>query len=150
MGLRDNPDKWLHKEIEVQVRVRYGETDQMGVVHHINYLQYFEVARMEQFRAWGHPYGEIERSGIRLMIIDMQCKIRASAYFDEVLLVKARVHKMTRFRIVQYYEIKNKGEKIIATGRAVMVSVDMEGYPVPLPDDLYNIKEKVISHSSLK
>lgn len=139
MESRDILPKALQRQIEIPVRVQFYETDQMGVVHHSNYFRYFEVARMEQFRVWGYPYGQIEGCGIFLMIIDMQCKCRVPAYFDELILIKAWIHKMTRFRIVHHYEIRNGGREITTTGKTVLVSVSKEGFPVPMPDNLWNI-----------
>ena len=129
----------FQRQIEIPIRVHYYETDQMGVVHHSNYFRYFEAARMEQFRMWGHPYGQIEDNGIRFMIIDMQCKCRVPAHFDELVLVKAWIHKMTRFRIVHHYEVSRGDVEIIATGKTALVSVSKEGFPVPLPESLWNL-----------
>lgn len=139
MESQDICPKVFQRQIEIPIRVHYYETDQMGVVHHSNYFRYFEVARMEQLRMWGHPYGQIEDNGIFLMIIDMQCKCRVPAYFDELILVKAWIHKMTRFRIVHHYEVRRGDVEIIATGKTVLVSVSKEGLPVPLPDSLWNV-----------
>ena len=133
----------FHREIRVPIRVRYGETDQMGIVHHANYLRYFEVARMEHFRAWGYPYAEMERTETYLMIMDMQCKYRSLAYFDEVIQVRAWIHKMTRFRIVHHYEIRNNSKRIVATGKTVLASVSKEGFPIPLPEALGKVWLKI-------
>ena len=81
----------FHRAMEVPIRVRYGETDQMGVVHHSDYFRYFEVARMEQFRSWDFSYRTLEDSGIYLMIMDAECKYRSSALFDEVILVNTEI-----------------------------------------------------------
>ncbi len=129
----------FQREIEIPIRVRYSETDQLGVVHDSNYFRYFEVARMEHFRSWGNPYGELERSNTLLVIIDMECKCRSPAYFHEILQVKAWIHKMTRFRIVHHYEITKNNKQIIATGKTVLASVSKEGLPIPLPDPLRNV-----------
>ncbi|MFX0201255.1 MAG: acyl-CoA thioesterase [Candidatus Hodarchaeota archaeon] len=139
MELQDTRQRMFQREIEISIRVRYCETDQMGVVHHSNYFRYFEVARMEHFRSWGYPYGEVEGPEILLMIIDMQCRCRSPAYFDEVIQVKARIHKMTRFRIVHHYEIRKKNRQIIATGKTVLASANKEGFPVPLPETFGNV-----------
>lgn len=130
-----------HYEFEmlVPIRIRYYETDKMGVVHHSNYFRYFELARMEQFRSWGSSYEEIERSGGLLMVADMQCRCRAPAYFDEMVQVKVSVDKMTRYRILHHYEISREDKQIIAVGTTNLVSVSKEGIPVPLPDALWNV-----------
>ncbi len=129
----------FQREIEIPIRVRYSDTDQMGVVHHSNYFRYFEVARMEHLRSWGYPYGDLERSKVLLMIIHMECKCRSPARFDEEIWVKAWIHKITRFRIVHHYEIRKKSEQIIATGKTVLASVSKDGLPTPLSDTLRNV-----------
>lgn len=139
MELQENPPKMFSRQIEIPIRVHYYETDQMGVVHHSNYFRYFEEARMEQFRMWGHPYGQIEKCGTLLMIIDMRCQCRVPAHFDELVFVKAWVHKMTRFRIIHHYEVKRGIGETVATGKTVLVSVNQEGLPVPLPESLWNL-----------
>lgn len=123
----------LPPEIEMPVRVQYYETDRMGVVHHSNYARYFEMARMEQFRRWGHPYGSLESSGCFLMITDLQCKCRAPARFDDLLQVRVWVERMTRYRIFHRYEIKSELQ-VVATGGTTLASVDQDGMPAPLPD----------------
>lgn len=120
--------------IEIPLRVRYYETDQMGVVHHSNYFRYFEIARMEHLRSFGLPYGALEKSGVLLMVVDMQCKCRTPAYFDELLFVKTHIQKITRFRIVNQYEIRKENGSIVSTGKTVLVSVGRDGIPAPLPD----------------
>ncbi len=149
MELKDVRQEMFQREIEIPIRVRYSETDQMGVVHHSNYVRYFEVARMEHFRSWGYPYGELERCKILLVIIGMECKCRSPAYFDEVLQVKASIHKMTRFRIIHHYEIRNRNKQIVATGKTVLASVSKEGFPIPLPDTLGKVWPKVREQKGL-
>lgn len=129
----------MQREIEVPIRVRYSETDQMGVVHHSNYFRYFEVARMEHFRAGGVSYKALEESGIFLMILDAQCKFRSSARFDDVILVLARLERTTRYRVIHQYTIKNSEGKLIASGKTALGSVSREGIPSPLPDDFVEL-----------
>ncbi len=121
---------------EVSLRVQYFETDRMGVVHHSNYLRYFETARMEQFRRWGHPYDRLEEAGCLLMITDLECQCRTAARFDEILRVRTWVEKMTTFRIVHRYRIENERNQVVAVGKTVLASVAKEGYPVPLKEFL--------------
>ena len=132
------------KEIEIQIRVRYSDTDRMGVVHHSNYFRYFEIARIEQFRNWGLPYAEFEDCETRLMITDMHCQCRSPAHFDQILFVKAEVDKMTRFRILHNYGAKLECGKIIAVGKTAMAAVSKEGFPVPLPDSLWELRHIII------
>ena len=123
-------------EAEISLRVQYFETDRMGVVHHSNYLRYFETARMEQFRNWGYPYDQLEQAGCRLMITDLECKCRKPARFDEVLRVRTWIEKMTTYRIVHRYRIESERHQLVALGKTVLASVNKEGYPVPLSEFL--------------
>lgn len=125
-----SPRRLFPPDVEVPIRVQYFETDRMGVVHHANYLRYFETARMEQFRRWGRPYEEIEDSGCFLMITDMQCQCRAPAHFGEQVRVRARVTRMTRYRIFHQYEVLDPKGKLLAKGKTILASVDDNGYPV--------------------
>ncbi len=136
MGLQNTARGKLQKAIEIPIRVGYAETDQMGVVHHSNYFRYFEVARMAHFRSHGLPYGDLERDQIFFMILEMHCKCRSPAYFDDVIHVKTWIHRMTRFRIVHHYEIRKQNKQIVATGKTVLASVSKEGFPIPLPESL--------------
>ncbi len=136
MRVRNTPEKPSKNAIEIAIRVGYGETDQMGVVHHANYFRYFEVARMTHFRSHGFPYGDLERGQIFFMILEMHCKCRSPAYFDDVIHVKTWIHRMTRFRIVHHYEIRKQNKQIVATRKTVLASVSEEGFPIPLPESL--------------
>jgi acyl-CoA thioester hydrolase len=129
----------LRGETEVPIRVRYGETDQMGVVHHCNYFRYFEVARIEQFRKWGLSYKSLEDFGIYLMVMDARCTFRAPAFFDDMIIVRTWIEKVTRYRLIHQYEISVEREKIVAKGRTVLGSVSKEGLPSPFPDDFWEL-----------
>jgi acyl-CoA thioester hydrolase len=139
MESSNSQSKVFPRQIEIPIRVRYGETDQRGVVHHYNYFKYFEAALMEQLRLWDSPYGQIIDSGIHLVIIDMECKCRTPAFFDELIFIRARTHKMTPFRIVQHYEVRRENKETIAVGKQVLVSVSEEGLPVLLPKILQDV-----------
>ena len=100
---------------ETRVRVRYEETDRMGVVYHANYFAWFEVGRVEMLRALGISYRALEDSGWALTVIDCAAEFRKSAQFDDELLVRARVVSFNRVRVKIAYEI-SRGEELLATG----------------------------------
>ena len=79
---------------ETQIRVEYHHTDQMGIVHHSNYVKFFEVARTEWLRAAGLTYAEMERRGVMMPIVEVQVKYRQPAYYDELITVRAEVDQM--------------------------------------------------------
>ena len=139
MGFEDIQEGVFQSKIGIPIRVRYDETDQMGVVHHSNYFRYFEIVRMEQFRKWGFSYKSLEDSGIYLMIMDAQCKFRAPVFFDDVIMVKTWIQKVTRYRLIHQYEISREREKIVATGRTVLGSVGKEGFPSPFPEAFWEL-----------
>lgn len=101
---------------EEKIRVRYKETDQMGIVHHSNYIVYYEAARVEALRAWGLPYDEMEKSGIISPILEVGCKYHLPAYFDELLTVRVILEEVPTVRLKVRYEIYNEAGALINTG----------------------------------
>ena len=75
------------KSSTTKLRVRYPETDKMGVVHHTNYFVYFEIARLEYLRGLGLPYSELEKDDTQLAVLEAHCKYKAPARFDDLLVV---------------------------------------------------------------
>ena len=116
-----------------QVRVRYAETDKMAVVHHAKYFEWFEVGRTELLRALGLPYPEIEARGYFLPVIEAYCEFRASAFFDELLFVKAMMREVPRVRFRLEYEIFNEAGKLLATGFTAHTFTTHEGRPRRAP-----------------
>lgn len=95
---------WFHH----QSRVRYAETDQMGVVYHTNYLNWMEVARTEYIRCLGISYKEIEDRGLLLPVIDLEIKFRLPAYYDDVVSIYTRIADFTHLRLAFEYEIRRE------------------------------------------
>ncbi len=111
-------------EHATQVRVRYAETDQMGVVWHGNYLQYFEVARTEALRACGWSYRAMEESGIMLPLVEAHVEYVLPARYDDLLTVKTCVREPPKARLRFDYEVLNAAGEILATGHTVLGFVD--------------------------
>lgn len=109
---------------ETKVRVRYKETDQMGVVHHSNYAQYYEIGRTELLRQLGLTYAKMEKDGYMMPVIDLTSKFIASAYYDEELTIKTIVSKMPSIRTFFEYEIRNEKGELINTGSTTLVMVN--------------------------
>jgi acyl-CoA thioester hydrolase len=98
---------------EVQIRVRYGETDRMGYVYYGNYAQYFEVARVEALREFGVSYREMEEGGIMLPVHTYSVRFIKPAYYDDLLTIRTRIIKLSGARIYFQFETFNeKGEQI--------------------------------------
>lgn len=114
-----------HNYDEIELRVRYGETDQMGVVYHGNYAQYFEVGRVEWLRKFGVSYKQMEENGIMLPVISLNIKYKKSARYDDLIKVKTQLVKMPSATIEFEYQILNEKNEILATGNTVLVFIDI-------------------------
>lgn len=111
---------------EIQLRVRYGETDKMGIVYHGNYAQYFEIGRTEWLRNFGISYKEMEDSGIMLPVISLSINYKRSARYDDLIKVKTELKKLPTAKIEFDYEITNESGEILTTGNSVLVFMDIE------------------------
>ena len=109
---------------ETQIRVRYGETDQMGVVYHGNYAQYFEVGRLEWLRDLDISYKKMEEDGVILPVVSLSIKYKKSACYDDVINVKTQLIKMPTASIEFEYEITNQIGEILATGNTVLAFIN--------------------------
>ena len=109
---------------ETQIRVEYHHTDQMGIVHHSNYVKFFEVARTEWLRQAGLTYAEMEHRGVMMPIVDVQIKYRQPAYYDELIKVKAIVEEMPMARMTFKYEIRGEDGRDIASGLTTLGFID--------------------------
>lgn len=115
------------------VRVRYGETDQMGVVYHPNYFLYFEAGRTELLRSTGVVYSELEKSGVFLVVTEASCTYRAAARYDEELRVMTTVDHVGKATIGFAYRVLGPTGSLLVEGRTVLASVDAAKNPVRLP-----------------
>jgi acyl-CoA thioester hydrolase len=124
----------------MQIRVRYAETDQMGFVYYGNYATYYEVARVEAFRALGFPYKQMEEEGVGMPVLDMQIKYHGPAKYDDLLTIKLTIAEEPRARIVFEYEIRNETGKVINTGMTTLAFMNMQsGRPVKIPENMLNL-----------
>ncbi len=110
---------------EIEIRVRYGETDQMGVVYHGNYANYFEIGRTEWLRKMGFTYKQMEKEGIMLPVISLSINFKKSAYYDDLIKVKTWLVKKPSAKIEFEYEILNESNEILTTGNSVLVFMDI-------------------------
>lgn len=118
-------------------RARYAETDQMGVVYHGNYAQYFELGRTEWLRSIGITYKSIEESNIMLPVISIDFKFKKPALYDDVLTIKTFLVKKPLVKIEFEHEIRNQHNELITTGASVLVFMNKEKRkPVKCPDYL--------------
>ena len=117
------------------VRVRYAETDKMGVVYYANYLVWFEVGRTDWLRETGWSYREMEVDGLALPVIEAHCEYRQSAKYDDEIDVRTRASKASAVRIQFDYEVVRRADgAVMATGYTVHATIDRQGRPVRLPE----------------
>ncbi|HKW00047.1 MAG TPA: thioesterase family protein [Vicinamibacterales bacterium] len=122
------------------VRVRYAETDRMGVVYYANYFVWFEVARADLLRTLGWTYREMEEAGVTLPVIEAHCDYRRSARYDDEVEVRTAGTLMSPIRMAFDYQVQVKGQsEITAIGRTVHAALDRDGRPCRLPDRIREV-----------
>jgi acyl-CoA thioester hydrolase len=129
---------------QTQIRVRYSETDQMRVVYHGNYAQYFEIGRVEWLRNQGISYKRMEENGIMLPVVSLTMNYKKPARYDELLTLKTFLKKMTTVKIEFDYELYNEKEELLTTGNSILVFVDMKtGKPTSPPQYISSILNRI-------
>lgn len=118
---------------EIQIRVRYAETDRMGLLHHANYLVYFEQARTELLRQQGVAYKNLEDQGFYLVIAKIEVKYKGPAHYDDVLTVRTTVTRTSPIRLEHKYEVFRDGA-LLCEGFTTLACVNAEGKLQALPD----------------
>ena len=121
---------------EIEIRVRYQETDGQRRVHHGNYLTYFEMGRTEMLRAQGYTYKAFEDAGLFMVVAEATCRYLSAAEYDDLLILRTYVGKISAASIRHTYELV-RGKRIIATGETLVVCVDSDGKIRKLPDWLF-------------
>jgi acyl-CoA thioester hydrolase len=125
---------------KVQVRVRYGETDQMGVVYHGSYVPYFEIGRVEWLRNKGVSYKKLEESGVALPIVSMHLNYKKPARYDDLLTITTTLKKYSGVKIEFDCEISNEIDELLTTAHFILVFVDTKnGKPIVPPQYILDI-----------
>lgn len=120
---------------DIEIRVRYAETDRGGLLHHSTYIVYFEMGRTELLRSRGVSYREVEDSGFYLVVVDLGCKYKKPAFYDDVLTLRTTVAKVSHVKIVHNYQVFRDGT-LLAEGYTTLACIDREGKPQALPEIL--------------
>lgn len=120
-------------EHQIPIRVRYQETDAMGILHHANYLTYFEMGRTEMLRAAGHSYRDIEASGTFMVVVKIGCRYIRPAKYDDLLTLRTRTVRVTAAKIEHEYHLK-RGEELLAEGHSTLACVDAQGTVQRIPE----------------
>ncbi len=122
------------------IRVRYAETDKMGVVYYANYFVWFEVARADLLRSLGWTYREMEHAGVTLPVIDAQCEYRRPARYDDEIEVRTKGRMLSPVRMEFTYEILfREDHSLAASGRTIHAALDLTGKPCRLPDRITQV-----------
>lgn len=130
------------KIYEFKVRVRYSETDQMGVVYHGNYAQYFEMGRVEWLRNIGISYKWMEENGVMLPVVSLSMNYKKPARYDDLLRVKTIFKSQTSAKIEFDYEIYNEQNELLTIGNSILVFVNKKtGRPMAAPE---YVREKLL------
>ena len=120
---------------EIEYRVPYADTDQMGVVYYANYLEYFERSRTEMLRSAGLPYSELEKRGVFLPVSEAYCKYHAPARYDDLLTFRSYVREIKGVRMVIASEVRRGGE-LLVSGHVTQVSVNADRKVCRMTNDL--------------
>jgi acyl-CoA thioester hydrolase len=125
----------MKESVDVDIRVRYAETDQMGVAYYANYLVWFEVGRSELCRERGFRYADLEALGYRLVVSDVTCRYRKPARYDETVIVRTRLKGANKRMVTFGYQILRKDdEEVIAEGETRHLCIDSQGKTKSLPE----------------
>lgn len=126
-----------------EVRVRYAETDQMGVAYHANYLVWCEVGRTDLIRELGVTYAEMERRGVMLAVSEATLRFHASARYDDVVRVETRLTAVRSRMVTFEYDLSRDGARL-ASARTDLISITPEGKPVSMPAEFRALLEDAL------
>ena len=126
--------------------VRYGETDQMGVVHHSNYLRYFEVSRLEWLTQLGVSYQAMEEVGIMMPVIDAQITYKTPAKFEDALIIKIHLKEVPLVKMTFFYEVINQKDELVCTASTTLAFMNASNRrPHRCPENFKAIFAEVIA-----
>lgn len=122
------------------VRVRYAETDKMGVVYYANYLVWFEIGRTDLLRSLGWTYKSMEEAGVSLPVIEAHCQYHRSTKYDDELDVRTEGRMLSPVRIEFTYQVVRRADQVVAaSGRTVHAALDPRGKPTRLPERIKQV-----------
>jgi acyl-CoA thioester hydrolase len=128
----------------IEVRVRYGETDQMGVAYHAHYLVYCELARTEHMRRLGVRYRDLEERGYKLAVSEASLRYARAARYDDLLKVTAWLADAGSRRVVFRYRVEREGGELLCTAETALVSLDRENRPTRMPDEVIQVMKSLV------
>jgi acyl-CoA thioester hydrolase len=133
--------------VDVQLRVRYAETDRMGVVYYANYLVWFEIGRSEYCRQQGFNYIDMEREGYRLVVTEARCTYRQSARYDDLVTVRTVLHQLRRRSLTfRYVVFRNGADDVMVRGETSHHCLDDGGRARTIPQRYYALLGHNLQH----
>jgi acyl-CoA thioester hydrolase len=129
---------------ETKIRVRYKDTDRMGVVYYGNYLTFFEIGRAELMRELDFPYSRLEADGYTLVVTEASAKYHANVGYDALVTVKTRIGDQRGARVRFDYEVRSEEKKLLVTGHTVHGCINSAMKPTRIPEDLRKLIEEKI------
>jgi len=128
----------------IRFRVRYAETDAMGVVHHSRYLPWLEMGRTELIRARGYPYSELEKRGVLMAVIEVQMRYRAPAAYDDPIRLETRLVEFGRVKLrFQYRIYHDTTDRLLAEGETLHAFIGRDGAPLRLASQFPDIWQRL-------
>ena len=124
----------MPREHDLQIRVRYSETDAMGFLHHANFFNYFEMGRIELLRASGGNYAKMEEQGLFIVVVEIRCRYRSPARYDDLLTLRTKLVRVTPARLEHEYQVY-RGETLLAEGNSTLACVDRQGQLQRVPEE---------------
>lgn len=124
------------RSCDIQVRVRYAESDPMGYLHHSKFFEYFEMGRTELLRQAGFRYRDLEARGILFAVFKIECRFKSPAYYDDELTLTTRIERMSRARIDHAYVLR-RGDLVLCEASSTLACIDRSGKLIPIPDELF-------------
>jgi acyl-CoA thioester hydrolase len=120
-------------EHQIEIRVRYCETDPMGYLHHANYFVYFEMGRTELLRAQQGNYRDMEAQGLFMVVVSLECRFRAPAHYDDLLTLTTRISRITPAKLEHEYKV-HRGGVLLTEAKSVLACLDRDGNVQRIPD----------------
>ena len=125
----------MQTEHEIEIRVRYSETDAMGFLHHSRYIIYFEIGRTELFRAAGGDYRRMEELGLFFVVVKVEARYRRPARYDDLLTLRTTLKRLTSVKLEHEYRLF-RSDELLAEGTSVLACVDRSGQLQMIPENL--------------
>jgi len=125
---------------DTKIRVRYAETDQMGIVYHSHYFPWFEVSRAEAIRNLGYTYATLEKTGVIMPVVDVHCRYLRPALYDQLLTVRTIVKELPVHHKVEFFnEVYNETEELLASAKIILYFMEAKTMKrTTMPEDMLN------------